>query len=544
MNATITDRDEEDLERQITPRWIRRRSVALSGCLVLIAALLGMLYLASLHAVAGNADGATVVLEGQSMQSGNILLHGWSLSLDSFWSIDVPFYAAAVALVGVHAYLLNTIPVVIAAIVIVLAMVLVREDQRGQAALSGALLTLVVLALPNPDLAFYLLQGPLHVATTLWCLVAFLAIRRSRFDWRWCLAVVLLGTGMLGDLQVLALGVLPVLLAGLVAMLRCRNLRSGMSYVAAAIAAPAVGVMVRAIARTIGTYSFGSTHSSATSSLLLANLQHIASRGWQLLGGEVVPIWAMTHEPPAVIIARDVALVVLVVAVCAYALDMIRGAINGRAIASERSWRLEDMLVFAFFADLAVFVVLAATKGNYSRYLPAAVVFASILGGRFTARLASKIRPSAALLAVGFLALIILYGFVRDLGLPTAPAPMSAVASFLQLHHLRQGIADYPSSSILTVETSDAIRLRPVIEGSGRRLVRFERQSDSAWYVGERFSYLVFNVEHPWRGVNAVTASTTFGSGYRSYRVGAFEILVWPKAFSVSPNGSTGVSAS
>ena len=66
--------------------------------IVVGAAVWALFYVASRHAVAGNSDGATVILEGQSMQSGNLGLAGWSLSWDSFWSIDAIFYAFAVAI--------------------------------------------------------------------------------------------------------------------------------------------------------------------------------------------------------------------------------------------------------------------------------------------------------------------------------------------------------------------------------------------------------------------------------------------------------------
>jgi hypothetical protein len=47
---------------------------------VAIAAVFGLfllLYAVSEHAGPGNSDGATVVLEGQAMAHGNILLNGW-----------------------------------------------------------------------------------------------------------------------------------------------------------------------------------------------------------------------------------------------------------------------------------------------------------------------------------------------------------------------------------------------------------------------------------------------------------------------------------
>ena len=66
----------------------------------------------------GDSDGATVILEGQTMSAGHLLLPAWSLSLDSFWSIDAIFYAIAVHLFGVRGNLIFLVPAVIAAVVI------------------------------------------------------------------------------------------------------------------------------------------------------------------------------------------------------------------------------------------------------------------------------------------------------------------------------------------------------------------------------------------------------------------------------------------
>jgi hypothetical protein len=43
---------------------------------------------------------STVVLEGQSTSAGHLTVHGWALSLDSFWTVDVLFNALVVLVAG------------------------------------------------------------------------------------------------------------------------------------------------------------------------------------------------------------------------------------------------------------------------------------------------------------------------------------------------------------------------------------------------------------------------------------------------------------
>ena len=71
------------------------RSRILRATLVVLAstAVLALLTALSQHAVPNNSDSSTIVLEGYAMVHGNPLLHNWSLSLDSFWTVDAPFYA-------------------------------------------------------------------------------------------------------------------------------------------------------------------------------------------------------------------------------------------------------------------------------------------------------------------------------------------------------------------------------------------------------------------------------------------------------------------
>jgi len=110
-----------------------------------------VLWLASAHALPPNSDGATVLLEVRALARGNLLLHGWRLSLNWFWAVDAPFSALAYLLVGLRP------------------------------------------ALP-------------HVVPGLWALLVFWGLRRGRFGWGWVLAVVLFAAGMTGDLMIVAYG--------------------------------------------------------------------------------------------------------------------------------------------------------------------------------------------------------------------------------------------------------------------------------------------------------------------------------------------------
>jgi hypothetical protein len=213
---------------------------AFVGWLLISVGVGALLLAAGRHVVPGNSDGATVVLEAKAMLHGNLALSGWTLSNDSFWTVDAPFYVVALAVRGLGHALLTEVPAVIAALVAVTGMRLARDDAGGAPAWAGSLTVLALLALPVPAFAFEFVQGPLHVATTLWCLLAFALLRRGRFGPGWVGAVVLIAAGLLGDLQTLALGVFPLLAAAATAAARRRSWSAGLPNAAAAVAGAAL----------------------------------------------------------------------------------------------------------------------------------------------------------------------------------------------------------------------------------------------------------------------------------------------------------------
>jgi hypothetical protein len=522
--------------------------------LALALGLFVLLYFASRNSFGGNSDGATVVLEGQSIRAGHLGLGGWNLSLDSFWTIDALFYAGAVAIVGVRHELLHAVPALIAVAVILVGGVMARVGRRGVAGLAALAVVVVLLALPSPDLAFFLLQGPWHIGTLLWCLGAFAALSRNRFDWSFVLAVALLAAGLLGDLQTVLVGVAPAVFGGLCAMARCRSVRRGLVAASAGIAALVVAGAARELAVRVGTFSIATSHDSAKWQQVPSNLGHIVTWSAAMLGVGAIPIGPSNALSAPDITNGSIGLrvlhvvgLILVLAGVGYALaGLIRGVVRGvnRPTSPGRSdveWRLEDLLVLGLGADLALFVESCPNNnGDYARYLTAAVIIGVILAGRLVGRGVAQLPHRNALVALGaMLALGVGFGVGvgQELGATPAPQPAIALGKFLAAHQLDNGVGDYWSSSIVTVETSGAVAVRPVIPDTTGVLVRYGRQSDAHWYLGQKFEFLVYDTARPWRKVNEVSATASFGSPTHVYAVGTYRVLTWSHPISVSPVG-------
>jgi hypothetical protein len=520
------------------------------GAAVFVAALTAFLYAVATKSFAGDSDGATVVLEGQAMSAGHLTLHGWALAADSFWSVDALFYTVGVGLLGIRPLLLQLVPAFIAALVVLFGVLVARDNRRGAAAVAAGATVFALLALPGRFLSYFLLRGPLHVATALWCLAAFYLLRKSKFGPGWVVATILLAAGILGDLQAVALGVVPVFLAGLLSMMRARKLSSGVPTVCASVAGVVVAVAVRKLAELIGTFSIGKLQPYASHSQMLQNLKNIPSGLVHMFGIESGP-FSRGGVPSVLeaihVVGLAVVILAILVAIWQLGLGLARGD-QGRRIysGSRRGGNAEDLLddlvLTACVGSVVVFVALSNTGAyEFDRYLTPLVVFGSVLAGRVVGRFADSIESSLVgrVAAVVGVVIVVAFALGTTLGITGTPRPapeFAGVVGFLEQRHLDLGIGDYLDASIITVATTGKVTVRPVTGEPAGKVVRYQRQSSASWYAGQQFGFLLYDTAKP-GSFNSLTAAATFGPPAKTYPVGSYRVLVWSHPISVSTQG-------
>ena len=500
-----------------------------------------LLFELSSHAVSANSDSATVALEGHSMLAGNVLLSGWTISLDSFWSIDAVVNAAAVGFLGLTNDLVNVVPALVAVAVIILGAFISSWGFETKSRIAAAIFVAALLALPSHALSFFFLQGPWHVATALWCLIAFFGIRRGRLDWGWATAVVILGIGLLGDVQILVFGVVSVALAGITAMLRTRSWRRGLPTFLVAPAACVFAVIVREIALRVGTFTFHESHHTAKLVTIEHNAGHLWHWGAALFGvvngpfggPKIAPVFSAAHVVGLLVVVGGV-----VAALCLVLRGVVCGTGHPRSAdaaplrANVEGWRLDDVLLFGIFGDLGAFAVLTLSNNIlYARYLTVALIFSVLLAGRMVARLMHHLPSDPPVLAGTALAAVVLIGTFAlqvsgELRSPGPAQPIVQLDRFLAAHHLRHGVGDYWAASIVTLESKGEIEVRPVVANLYHQIVPDGRQADSAWYRNESFGFLVYQTL-PYGRVDAATVTRTFGAPTHLYRVGRYFVATW-----------------
>jgi hypothetical protein len=526
----VAHRLEADTSRQQPPR----RSRILATVVVVAVVLLIVLFdLASRHAFGGNSDDATLVLQGQSISSGHFTLQGWDLSYDSFWTVDVIFYALAVRLLGVSPELLNLVPAVIAALLVLVSVLLTRQGRSDRGFFAGAGLVVALLALPGPQLSFFLLQGGWHAATTLWCLLVFAGVSRSSGRWTLAAATALVAAGLLGDLLTLTLVIAPLFVGAALSWRRARTWRAARRHLIAAVGGAALALVVREIAAAIGTFAIGSRSILALEPQRLLNLRAIPNRISSLFGvSDVVPGLARTS-----LLLRTVHVVLMLVVVLGVLAAFVRIARSVCAYrplsASEsQSATFEELLAIAFVADLVSFVLFSTYgSADFTRYLVPGFVFVVVLSARLLARLVRS-RPALDPRLLGAIAAVAIVlcavTFATDSVGGSAPQAARALGSFLQSKGLTSGVGDYWSSSLVTVDTSDKVEVRPVALGSTGTLQRYTLQSAAWWYQGQTFRFFVYDSGNVWQNVTASAAEKSFGAPAAIYDVGSYRVLTYP----------------
>jgi hypothetical protein len=490
------------------------------------------------------SDTATPVLQAQSILQGHLLLGGWRMLYDSFWTVEVPFYTLGVLITGVDPVLLYVVPAVLAALLLLTAGLMARQGRSGAAAAAAIGTLIALIGLPSNAWAVVFLHGAWHVGTMLWCLFAFAGLRSGRWRAGWWVAVVFLTAGLLGDLQTVVYGVGPVAVAGVLASVRTRRWLAGAPALSAAAASVVAAYLLRKAVTALGGYQIGTINASASDEQMPVNLRNIPSWLPRVFGTGTVD-WGNTGVPAALGAFRYLAVAAVLVAVLAGLWSIVTGVIAGRpGRRGPDHWRIDDMLVLACLADLAFYVYAAQSNlPGYLRYLSPFVVFGSLLAARTAGRWVAAVAPGwprrVLAMAGGVVTAVFAASFVITAVQPVQPVTGSELAAFLADRGLTNGIGTYWTSSMTTVASGGGVTIRPVIADHGR-LVRYGRQGTADWYAGQQFQFLVYDTTDPWGGVDADTAAATFGPVAATYRVAGYRVLTWAHPLTIDPQHVAG----
>jgi hypothetical protein len=480
-----------------------------------------------------NSDQASSVLEGWAMAHGNVLLSGWTLPADSFFTDKLPLLALLARFQGLTAAVEYEAAGLLGAGVVLAGIWLAGGRLRGRTRavallVTGALLASQTLLLPEASggsspAGVLMPAGTDHAASLLLLLVACLALQgttRSR-AW-WAVVGLALAAASIGDPLAAVVG--GGALAGVGGLDLAWGRRDGTRRdilvigvgVASAMAAPVAWWGIQRLGGFTAAPLLGGGYGLPPP---VSSLSHNLGVGGQAL---LTLFGADFLSRPA-----GLAWVSVLLHLCGLALVVTILAFLLRP----RRWLGLDLvsrvLALGMLADAAAYIVgQQATDLTSARFLLPFLGFGAVLAGREGVPRLMALRPP---LWLGPVALGAAYAGVFAAGAVTAqpaPAPLTAVTAWLSEHGATKGLGTYWDANVVTVATQGAITVRAVNTMSGS-LTPYRWHTTAAWY-DTRLESATFVLLEASDTSDRAVVEASLGPPSEITQVAGTTIMVWP----------------
>jgi hypothetical protein len=485
--------------------------------------------------IAAESDGGGNMLQAWAMLHGNLLLHGWWVSDVSFYTTELPEYMLVMVAYGLRPEVIHICAALTYTLLVIGAAVVARGQARGRAGVARAAIAVAIML--GPQLATgprvipaqMYLSDPDHTGTALPVLVALLLIDRgARRRWVPVAVAAVLAWALVGDPLVLLVGVIPLLLVGGVRsflLLAYRRVPLAaawyeLSLTAAAVVAAVGGEAMTRLIRALGGYTVN------------ANPTHILPSKYlpaDIVGGVKAFLDLFSADffgeraGPGLVIygIHLIAAIAVAVAILAGLIRLVRG-----------DDLVAPLLAVGIVVNIVAYVLLyQASSGHYWEIAPVFALGAA-LAGRLLAEPLLRLRLELVIVAGVAAAL---FAAVPPLLIATQAAPEGVnLASWLEQHDLRQGIAGYWQTNIVTVESGGQVTMRPVqdnYQGPGLRPYPWETDMTAFNPRTNDANFVVATAPRSFFGgtVTVAEAEAKFGKPARTYHVEQYTILVWRK---------------
>ncbi|GAA4496816.1 hypothetical protein [Gluconacetobacter tumulicola] len=518
--------------------WIRP-TVIFTLLLVTTLALTWIYYWAFAE-YPGNSDTAGGYLAAADMAAGNWRLKGWWWGSDTFWTSDLAFEAALIALFGNHPIIMMLSSAFDWAGVVVLAAV---ATGAGVSRFRFALLPVAaIVALPilrnNPPMNLIVLS-PIHIGTIIYILAMFLLVpiastvgRKSK------IATIALGLttflAVAGDPLALVIGVGAISLVMAIGALKRRN--GGKAVVLATVVAAALlAKYFVAWNQAHGGIRVASTPLTFVSVEDLPRNLYLTFNSFLVLTGTNFFGRGLSG---AILFLVRLPLILAMIWVLWTAFRRIVRYVRGADEAPEPT--LIDQLLLAG----AVIDIVSATFSSLlvnvdtARYFIPAIIFLAILMGRTLPPVRSVVAYGC--LTVGATIALLGYGYAVARPAPTLLYPrQQALADLLIRQHLTDGYASYWSASIITVGTRGAARVRTVAActdpvGCGKsvgKIVPVFLIGNENWYSGfgrrDRPFFVVVDKFPVAQALLVAPVTATFGAPTHRFELPSYVVEIF-----------------
>jgi hypothetical protein len=464
-----------------------------------------------------DSDGANNALQGWDMLHGNVLLHGWIIGDATYYTLELPLYAATEALFGLHMLTFHMVSALTYLIVVACAAALAMADSRGLYRAARCLAVIAVLAAPllTGSGVSILLEKPDHTGTSAIMLASFLLIDRApgrRFTPP--LLCAILCAGQIGDATVRYVAVPAVVLACAYRVLAARKIRTADTAIvlAAAVSVP-LASLIRATMKHFGAFAMVPPTTKVSP---VGQWPHHAA----ITVGNIRTLFGIA-APGAVLGAAGAVfgLICLLAALFGF----------GRIIWTWRTARRsEQLLCAAIVVNTALYVISTLPKPINTYEIVALLPFGAVLAAR--ACVPARIADAWGRAAIATAALVALLPLTAAATLsPNTPTAVP-VAAWLEAHGLTYGIAGYWDASAIAVQSANQVQVRAVVQPNGK-ITPFAWETKPSWYDPSRHD-ATFVIGYPSGAGGNITLPMTernFGRPAAVYRVAGRVIMIYRK---------------
>lgn len=484
---------------------------------LLISILLTPIFLRLSWTQPGNSDNASIILEAADVVSrGNLLLHGWTLTNISFYTTDLPFYVLGVLVRGVTPSLIHNVPAVIYSLIVFACLLLINRRYPIKESWTGLLFGLLMLIFLTPFGVTISLFGPIHAATALFILIAYLFLDLSmeanrKALWR-ILFMGMMVLAVIGDDLAIYAGVLPVIAVSVIEWFRTKYNHHLINTCLAA-GAILLGKMVLRLIQQFGGFKV------VPIEMKFVSYDNFFKQIGLAVNGILSYYGANFFDQKVDGAIIGIGLRILLTIAIFY---MLYRAV--KLAASKSLDYLSMVLLVGMAINFAAYLFRELPPDAITaRYLLPFFFFFAVLCGRLINQQFTRIKYHFRV-AVPIAFIVSFYIFLPQLNVGPADKPQSALAAFLKDKNLTYGYAGFWDAGFTTVESKNDVKIRQVI-GSDSKLVPMRWFAKDDWYK-QPANFLVLEPTN-FNGVSLQTAKNTFGEPTHTYQVNEYTVLVW-----------------
>lgn len=480
------------------------------------------------------SDDANLLLEAKDLLNGNILLKGWALPPDSWWTVDIPIAAATIIVRGFSSSLMSNIPALIYSAIITLSTILVYKKNKSNK--TASLATFSILAIPSSYLVSNIIShSPIRLgATAYFLIVLFLLERLITFPKKnkvslffFFLLMVLLTIGDPFTIYIITLPAIVVFCYNYISTKSKEG--NNLLILLLLLTSIAIAEIVIHLVKSLG----GFYTSSYSPSLYFAEFNNISTNigltiqgTLDLFGANFFGLPILSKISIEALIRNAPLLLLLIVTI-----KLVKEWLNKKKTIDIISELLLAIIIF----DIGAYILGSRTVDiGTTRYLIPVFVYGSILIGRNWNRIYKN-----KLIEIGTLIILVLpiLFFIPKLYAPIVPSTTSQLESWLIEHHYAYGYAGYWEASIITVDTRGKVKVRQVI-GPSNKIVPMNWLSNKSWYMDEgeakKANFIIINndptsVGQAGANVTKQSIINTFGSPLSINIIGNYTVYTWNK---------------